>query len=393
MDDMRENERKVVEELRRRTINDVTLKMLEDISLFYRFAKARDFNITEAETMLRKNIAWRKEMGIDTILTDYEPPEVLAKYAPTSFICFDKFGCIVRLHDCGRADVKGLWSVATKAEWAKFCAYVIEQDTQRVIKRGGNFGKPLYTGIDDFENLTYANAISIKTLQFLLCLLKVFTDNYPEVLRTEIIINAPVYFTWVFAELKPILSNAIIEKVRIYGKDSWKEDLLKEIDADELPAYLGGNRTDPNGNPLCETFITRGQPIPKRYYKQNRTKRLYLESDVEKITVMPFSKEDITFEVKEENSFLEWEFETKARDIDFSLVFRGESPEDSDFVVLIPKQRIDTSDEPEKGCFKCEKLGNYTITFSNCYSWFHSKEVYYRVRITDAKSNEIYNSI
>ncbi|KAF8791862.1 SEC14-like protein 3 like protein [Argiope bruennichi] len=76
--------------------------------------------------MLRKNIAWRKEMGIDTILTDYEPPEVLAKYAPTSFICFDKFGCIVRLHDCGRADVKGLWSVATKAEWAKFCAYVID---------------------------------------------------------------------------------------------------------------------------------------------------------------------------------------------------------------------------------------------------------------------------
>ncbi|KAF8791863.1 hypothetical protein HNY73_003532 [Argiope bruennichi] len=79
---------------------------------------------------------------------------------------------------------------------------------------------------------------------------------------------------------------------------------------------------------------------------------------------MPFSKEEITLEVKEENSFLEWEFETKARDIDFSLVFRGESPEDLEFVVLIPKQRIDTSDEPEKGCFKCEKSGNFNLFLS-----------------------------
>ncbi|GBN02703.1 hypothetical protein AVEN_260572-1, partial [Araneus ventricosus] len=36
--------------------------------------------------------------------------------------------------------------------------------------------------------------------------------------------------------------------------DGWKETLLKEINSDDLPAYLGGNRTDPEGNPLCESF-------------------------------------------------------------------------------------------------------------------------------------------
>ncbi|GBO22761.1 hypothetical protein AVEN_236174-1, partial [Araneus ventricosus] len=52
------------------------------------------------------HIAWRKEMGIDTILTDYEPPEVLLKYIPVCLMCFNKAGCIVRMHDCGRVDSK-----------------------------------------------------------------------------------------------------------------------------------------------------------------------------------------------------------------------------------------------------------------------------------------------
>ncbi|GBN19610.1 hypothetical protein AVEN_209225-1 [Araneus ventricosus] len=75
MDKITDEEKKVMDELRERTINDLTPKLLEDDSLFYRFAKARDFNVVESEAMLRKHISWRKEFQIDTILTDYEPPE------------------------------------------------------------------------------------------------------------------------------------------------------------------------------------------------------------------------------------------------------------------------------------------------------------------------------
>ncbi|GBL84911.1 hypothetical protein AVEN_77435-1, partial [Araneus ventricosus] len=64
----------------------------------------------------------------------------------------------------------------------------------------------------------------------------------------------PFYFSWAYAAIKPILPTAVIRKVRIYGTDGWKETLLKEINSDDLPAYLGGKRTDPEGNPLCESF-------------------------------------------------------------------------------------------------------------------------------------------
>ncbi|GBM13845.1 hypothetical protein AVEN_150415-1, partial [Araneus ventricosus] len=35
-----------------------------------------------------------------------------------------------------------------------------------------------------------------------------------------------------------------------------KEVLLEVIDGDELPAFLGGNKTDPDGNPQCNSFVS-----------------------------------------------------------------------------------------------------------------------------------------
>ncbi|GBO39637.1 hypothetical protein AVEN_76032-1 [Araneus ventricosus] len=120
-------------------------------------------------------------------------------------------------------------------------------------------------------------------------------------------------------------------------------------------------------------------------------KKLTLASDAEKLTVKPFSKEEIHFEVMEENSYLEWEFEMKNKDIDFSLLFRRESSEYFEPIEIIPKQRIDANDEPQKGCFKCEKAGIYTMIFDNTYSWIYSKEVYYRAEIKGLRNDEIYS--
>ena len=35
----------------------------------------------------------------------------------------------------------------------------------------------------------------------------------------------------------------------------YKEQLLKYIDASQLPAYLGGTLTDPDGNSLCPSMV------------------------------------------------------------------------------------------------------------------------------------------
>lgn len=38
--------------------------------------------------------------------------------------------------------------------------------------------------------------------------------------------------------------------------DGYQEKLLDMMDADLLPAFLGGNRYDPDGNPLCYTYVS-----------------------------------------------------------------------------------------------------------------------------------------
>ncbi|GFT55145.1 SEC14-like protein 2 [Trichonephila clavipes] len=144
------------------------------------------------------------------------------------------------------------------------------------------------------------------------------------------------------------------------GDDGWQEELLKDIDADVLPAFLGGNRTDSDGNPMCPSFIVHGQIIPEKYYLRNSEKRLFNSPDAKKITVTRFSKHELTFEVKEaKDCYLEWEFETINKDIEFSIHFKDKSSENSkkESIELVPKQRINTHYEPEKGLLRCEKTG------------------------------------
>ncbi|GFT82402.1 retinal-binding protein [Nephila pilipes] len=265
----------------------------------------------------------------------------------------------------------------------------MEQDTQMMIQQSKKLGKPRMQSVYilNFKNLSFLTATHRKSIEFTLFCIKIYQDNFPERLKCCFIINVSTYFYLAFSIMKTAIAASILEKFKIYASDGWKEPLLELIDADELPAFLGGNKTDPDGDPLCKTFIQHGQKIPKSYYFCNTEKKLSTAADAEKITVTRLSKEEISFEVTEADSYLEWEFETKDRDIGFFLNFRRNDFEEP--VALVPKQRIDTCYEPEKGLFKCDEIGIYTLVFDNSYSWIYPKEIYYRARLRSLVGNKI----
>jgi hypothetical protein len=68
----------------------------------------------------------------------------------------------------------------------------------------------------------------------------------------------PQVFSVGFNLVKPFLSAATLAKLRIFSQDAkaWKDALLEEIDADQLPAHYGGTMTDPDGNPFCLTKVS-----------------------------------------------------------------------------------------------------------------------------------------
>ncbi|GFS67827.1 SEC14-like protein 2 [Nephila pilipes] len=386
--DITEDEKNVVEELRRRTFDDLTPKMQEDESVFYRFCKARNFDLNEAEIMLRKHIVWAKEIKLDTFMTHYKRPEVISKYYSYGFICNDKEGRTVMYVDFGNMDAKGLWNSAKESDGLNSGIFDMERDlvllNEHNKKLGKHFTKLGY--IYNLKNLSFSTATNMRGIESMLRFYKMHLDNYPERMKYIYIINAPVYYTIFFTFFKTILSSEIMEKLRFFGSEGWKEGLLEIIDADELPAFLGGNKTDPDGNPLCKTFVKHLEPVPEKYYFSSRKKLLSKSSYFRKLTVLRSSMEEIRFKIAEQGSVLEWEFETKNRDIGFMVYFN--SSEDCNPVEVVPKQRVDTFYGPERNSIKCENLGIYTIVFDNSYSWMHSKDVFYRVRVRGPNDDE-----
>lgn len=102
--------------------------------------------------------------------------------------------------------------------------------------------------------------------------------------------------------------------------------------------------------------ITHGGLIPESYYINKKETSLINEPGIKKLTISRMSKTQLTLNVTEAGSHIEWEFETKNRDIAFSLLYKPNYI-DNRMKELIPKQRVDTNIAAEDGTFKCDEPG------------------------------------
>lgn len=66
-------------------------------------------------------------------------------------------------------------------------------------------------------------------------------NNYPEILGSMFIINAPFLFTGIWAVVKMWIDDKTKEKIHILGS-SYKKELLKHIDPSCLPDFIDGGQ-------------------------------------------------------------------------------------------------------------------------------------------------------
>ncbi|GFX13354.1 SEC14-like protein 3 [Trichonephila clavipes] len=374
-----------MEQLKKRFAGDMKPELYEDTHLFYRFLKARDFNLDLAESMLRKHLQWRKDFSLDTILTDYTPPEGLSKFFPGGLIGVDKDQCPVKYFAFGNLDPKGIRKAAKFSDIVKHVIQTTEREAVFLKKQSLKVGKELPGSvyIVDFKDLPFSTATDKKALEHTIYLAKMYQDNYPEMLKSAYVINISPYFTLVFNIVKVFLAASIMKKCHFCSRDDIKHKLLNVMDAHELPAFLGGNKTDPDGNPLCLTFVNHAGKVLPKYFANKRSISFSKVEGVQKLIVPRSSFSEIKVEVSEPGMIIEWEFEIKSKDIGFGLYFEDSSKE---MVDIVSVQRIDTEEFSETGCHKCEKAGTYVLLFDNSYSWMRSKEVHYRVVMSSSKT-------
>lgn len=361
-----------------------------------RWLRARDFNVNKAEQMLREHMKWRKQYGADDILSGPDSPEVLRKYYPGGMIGHDREGHPVWLIPFGGCDLKGMLMSVTKTDMIKHVIRSFEVIEQDLKAQSEKLGKPIETQtyIFDFDNYSLRSIASKAVLDFLTDLMCTFEGHYPERLKKAFVINAPRIFPMFWRLVRPFLSEATANKLHLYGREGWKEDLLAEIPADQLPVFWGGTMTDPDGNTRCPSVVVDGGEVPQKYYRSFSKPSggciTAFQEDVGHGTLSAFmvvdrqSSLDVPVKVDKEGSQLTWEF--FGEDVIFGVFYQeddaGEQVNDNVTEVVKPSRIKGLGKVAETGIVTCSKTGTYLLRFDNSFSWLTSKKISYCVRLT-----------
>ncbi|KAL4223181.1 hypothetical protein ACF0H5_016653 [Mactra antiquata] len=377
-----EKEREKIDELRSRLTNVIK----DDYEDFYlrKWLKARNFDVNKAEQMFRNSMEYKTKMKVESLLAEFETPEVIKKYLTGGFCGHDKDGSPVRVELYGHLDMKGIMASVRKSDLEKTkllqCEWTV-QDWDRQSKKLGKRVDGL-TVIFDMEGVT-TKMLWRPGLQMYLHLVKVLEDNYPEMLKRMFVVNAPAIFPILYKLARPLISEEMKNKIHVLGAN-FENTLLQYIEAEELPAFLGGSLADPDGNPRCATMIGQGGDVPEEYFLDTKDLYEYMNT----ATIARGDKLEVEYKVDKPGSILRWEFKTEDYDIGFGVNFI----DNGNTVQILPTKRVNSQHVAEDGSVTCNNVGTYVLYFDNSFSWTRSKKIFYAGEVIQAVEDDIVKS-
>ncbi|CAJ1069387.1 SEC14-like protein 2 isoform X2 [Xyrichtys novacula] len=378
--DLSPKQAEALEQFRERIQDILPLLPAQHDHFLLRWLRARNFNVQKSEAMVRKHVEFRKNMKVDTITTDWRPPEVIEKYLSGGMCGYDREGSPIWYDVIGPVDPKGLFLSASKQDFIKSkirdCEMLHKESALQSERLGKNVES--ITMIYDVEGLGLKH-IWKPAIETYGEILQMFEENYPEGLKRLFVIKAPKLFPVAYNLIKHFLSEITRQKIHILGAN-WQDVLLKYIDAEQLPAIYGGKMTDPDGDPRCRTRINHVGPVPTSYYVRDHVKVDYEQC----MTVNRGSTQQMDYEILFPGCVLRWQFATEGADIGFGVFMKakkGERKKAAQMEEILPSQRYNSHLVPEDGSLTCEHPGVYVLRFDNTYSIFQAKRVSFSVEV------------
>ncbi|XP_050026729.1 SEC14-like protein 2 [Dermacentor andersoni] len=383
LQDLDERQRTTLEQFRE-AVADVRGPEHTDANLL-RWLRAREFDLDRAEHMFRQHLRWRKENGVDTLLTDYKVPKVMRENFPGGILDCNPKGHPVWLINIGSVDIKGFLQVLPQADIYRHCMYLLELQEKIKKDTSRKLGREIETQyvIMDYEGFSVRQLYSWQVLNLLTELLKMYETNFPESLEKAFVINVPSFFPVLWKMMRPLLTQRTVNKVGIYGKDGWKAALAECMDLTKLPAQWGGTLKGPDGDPRCPHLVCPGGEVPDEYRDELASKKLWGREGVQQFCVDRRGRYEMPVAVDQAGCRIRWTFQTAKGDLAFGVRFQppaggGGGVEEQ----LLELHRIPScSLVPEHGSHVCTKPGTYVLQFDNSFSWMSSKEVAYEIQI------------
>eukprot|EP00897_Mesotaenium_endlicherianum_P002499 jgi/Mesen1/2277/ME000154S01446 len=222
----------------------------DDFTLL-RFLRAKRLDLTKAAEMYEAYLAWRDENKLDSIVESWEYPELEAVLDswPQFWHKTDKEGQPVNYQMFGDLQVARLFEATSEERLMRQAMWVCEELYERKFPacsrlRGARVARA--TVVIDLANVSLFTFTSAAVRRVLLQMVHMLGSFYPESLGSLVIVNAPMAFTLVWDLLLPYLDERTQKKTQIH-RDDGVESLLKIIDAENLPDFMGGSCECPNG--------------------------------------------------------------------------------------------------------------------------------------------------
>lgn len=267
-------EREKIDELRGRVEKELVTDEQRNDFFLIRWLRARNMHVDKAEEMLRKSLAWRKETEADVILDNDDFPDKYKKKFMFGVFGEDNEGCPILLLPAGRHNHRMLIEAEGMEACMRWNIVWMEKVMNIIKERREKTGNPVYTyhEIIDMDYYSYKSFTYKPAITYILETQRMFDENYPDVLKSVTVINAPKIFALLFALIKPMLPKETLDKLTIFGRneDAWKEFFVqKEFPMHKFPSRWGGSLQ--GSDEFCsQDDVWVEAPIPLKYFKEGK---------------------------------------------------------------------------------------------------------------------------
>lgn len=232
-----------------------------------RFLRARKGDVAAACDMFCEHAAWRCDFRTDDILRwfndEFHEKDAVRDVYPSFYLRQDRMGRPVYVERLGRLDIKKLTKLTSIDRLVKYHVFEYEALVRHHFPYLQSL-RPENDRWDDksTQSLTIIDlkGVSLSSFRaeardYLSCITKIDSCNYPELLGNLMVINTPFFFRGVWAVVKPMLDPATLKKIHIYGSDYTKK-LHAIVRPEDLPPFLGGSDASlSHGVCMSDTYL------------------------------------------------------------------------------------------------------------------------------------------
>lgn len=221
-----------------------------DAYFICRFLRARKFDPAKSKQMIADYEKWRKEFGVEEIVRTFQYEDAdrqVQEIYPRFYHGVDKEGRPIYIEVLGKLDVKKMMGITTTERILQGFVYEFEKTfSQRFPGCSQVAGRHIETSftILDLKGVGLFQLPSVQSI--LRDITHISKTYYPECVGKIFIINAPFIFSASWRLITPLIDEVTVKKISIMG-GSFQTELLKHVDAAQLPVEYGGTCSCANG--------------------------------------------------------------------------------------------------------------------------------------------------